>query len=280
MKNFKNNIRIPFIFFVILIVFSMGACKEKIDIKLKETYVRLVVDGGVTDEAKRHTVKITETSNYFSSDAQPKVSGAIVTIIDGVNVVNLNETSLGIYQTDSTYKGEIGKTYTLNIRYKNEDYSASSILRYVTPIDSISFAPDYNKPNSTMVNLWAQEPAAMGEYYMWNYYVNGQIKTDSIRNIIFASDELVNGNYMNGFPIYSMKDIVPGDSVTLEMRSISKEYYDFISALFSEIFGAGNPFSGPPSNVKGNIYNVTNKEKDVMGFFIASAVSKKTKKFN
>ncbi len=280
MKRLNNNIKTPFILFVIIIMFSIGACKEKIDIKLKDTYVRLVVDGGVTDEAIRHTVKISETSNYFSSDAQPKVSGAIVSISDGVYVVSLNETSPGIYQTDSTYKGEIGKTYTLNIRYKNEDYTASSILKYVTPIDSISFAPDFNKPNSTMVNLWAQEPATIGEYYMWNYYVNGKIMTDSIRNITFASDEMVNGNYMTGFPIYSMKDIVPGDSVTLEMRSISKEYYTFVSALFSEIFGAGNPFSGPPSNVKGNIFNVTNKEKDVMGFFIASAVSKKTKKFN
>ena len=277
MKN--NNIHIvhPIFFFFILLVLFTSACKEKIDIKLKETYVRLVVDGSITDEAKKHTVKISETSNYFSNDAQPKVTGAIVSISDGVNVVNLTETSSGIYQTDSTFKGEVGKTYTLNIRYKNEDYTASSLLKPVSTVDSISFSPDFFKPNSTTVNLWALDPPNVGDYYLWLYYINGKLMSDTLRQVTFASDELVNGNYMSGYPIYSLENANPGDSISLEMLSIDKEYYDFLNALFSEVFGAGNPFSGPPANVKGNIKNTTNKDKVVMGYFIASAVSRKTK---
>lgn len=277
-----NNIQIlkQIFYFFIVLVFFTTACKEKIDIKLKDTYVRLVVDGTITDEAKKHTVKISETSNYFSNEAQPKVTGAIVTISDGVNVVNLAETSAGIYQTDSTYKGEIGKTYTLNIRYKNEDYTASSLLKSVAPIDSISFGQDFFNPNNKTVNLWAQEPATLGEYYMWLYYINGNLMSDTIKQVVFASDEMVNGNYMNGYPIYSMEKISQGDTVTLEMLSVNKEYYDFLNALFSEVFGAGNPFSGPPSNVKGNVKNITNKDKVVMGYFITSAVTRKTRIFN
>jgi hypothetical protein len=71
-------------------------------------------------------------------------------------------------------------------------------------------------------------------------------------------------------------DFSLGDTVTLEMKSINKGYYDFLNSLFSEVFGAGNPFSGPPANVKGNIVNLTHKDEDVMGYFIASAVSKRT----
>jgi hypothetical protein len=280
MKISNIQIKRTFFYIIIFLVFFTSSCKEKIDIKLKETYVRLVIDGGVTDETKRHTVKISETSNYFSGDAQPKVSGAVVTISDGVYVVTLTETSAGIYQTDSTYKGDIGKTYTLNIKYKNEEYISSSLLKQVSPVDSISFGNDPFDPQKSTVNLWALEPATMGDYYLWNYYINGTLMSDSIKKISFASDEMVNGNYMYGYPVYTIKEVLPGDSVTLEMRSITKEYYIFINALFSEVYGAGNPFSGPPSNVKGNVINVTNKEKDVMGFFIASAVSKKSKKFN
>jgi len=270
--NLNNGI----LLFILCVLISTTACKEKIDIELKSTYVRLVIEGELTDEAKKHTIKISETSNYFSNESQPKISGAIVTINDGNNTVTLTETSPGIYQTDSTYHGQVGNIYTLNIKYSGEEYVASSMMKFVAPIDSITFSKDPFFPEKSTVNLWAQEPPTIGDYYLWLYYVNGKLESDTLQEISFASDEMVNGNYMNGFPIYNLKNAVPGDTVTLEMESINKDYYDFMNAFFSEVFGAGNPFSGPPSNVKGNIINVTNNKKDVMGFFIASAVSRKT----
>jgi hypothetical protein len=275
-NNKRSVINKGLLIFFLGVLISTTACKEKIDIELKSTYVRLVVEGEITNEAKKHTIKITETSNYFSNEPQPKVSGAIVTINNGSNTVTLTETSPGIYQTDSTYQGEVGKIYTLNIKYNGEEYTASSMLKYVAPIDSISFAKDPFFPDQDVVNLWAQEPPSTGDYYSWLYYINGKLESDTLSEIMYASDEMVNGNYMNGFSIYMMENTVPGDTITLEMKSINKEYYDFINAVFSEVYGAGTPFSGPPSNVKSNIKNVTNSYKDVMGFFIASAVSRKS----
>lgn len=251
------------------------ACKEKIDLELKSTYVRLAIEGTVTDETKRHSVLITETSNYFANEPQPKVSGAIVTIDDGSSVVTLTETSPGVYQTDSTYAGLPGRTYTLNVKYKSEEYSASCLLKPVGVIDSVSFAKDVFEPTKSSINLWAQEPATTGDYYTWLYYINGKLESDTLTEISFASDEMVNGNYMPGYPVFTAEFAI-GDTITLEMRSINKDYYDFLNAFFSEVFGAGNPFSGPPSNVKGNIKNLTNKDKVVMGYFLASSVSKRT----
>jgi hypothetical protein len=276
MTKKRSMINRGLLIFFLGILISTTACKEKIDIELKSTYVRLVVEGEISNEAKRHTIKITETSNYFSNEPQPKVSGAIVTINDGSNTVTLTETSPGIYQTDSTYQGEIGKIYTLNIMYNGEEYTSSSMLKSVAPIDSISFGKDPFFPEQNTVNLWAQEPASTGDYYLWLYYVNGKLESDTLKEVMYASDEMVNGSYMNGFPIYMMDNTVQGDTITLEMKSINKEYYDFMNAFFSEVYGAGSPFSGPPSNVKGNIKNITNSYKDVMGFFIATAVSRKT----
>lgn len=260
----------------LLLAIVVTSCKEKIDLKLKETYVRLVVDGEVTNETKRHTVKITQTSNYFANEAQPKVTGAIVTLSDGATMVALTETSPGVYQTDSTYTGEIGKTYTLNIKYNGEEITASSVLKNVAIIDSITFGHDPFFPDKRTVDMWAQEPPSVGDYYLWLYYVNGNLMSDTLRELSFASDEMVNGNYTYGYPVYTI-EAEPGDTVTLEMKSINKDYYNFIIAVFNEIYGAGSPFSGPPANVKGNVKNLTHKDKDVMGYFITSAVSKKSK---
>ena len=271
MKNIK-------IYLAILISLTLFGCKERIDISLKDTYVRLVVDGLLTDEAKRHMIKLTKTSGYFENEPQSMATGAAVTISDGTSEVQLSETSPGIYQTDSTYNGVIGKTYTLNIKYDNEEYSASSPLKYVSPIDSVSFEKDPFMPDITTINLWAQEPATTGDYYLWLYYVNGVLRSDTLNKISFTDDLMVNGNYITGYPIYYFAPEA-NDTVTLEMRSITKEYNDFIYAVYMETYGAGTPFSGPPSNAKGNIKNLTHKEKDVMGFFIASAVTRKSKVF-
>ena len=275
----------------LIILFSLllmitSSCKKEIKIELKDTYVRLVVDGLLTNEAKRHTIKLSLTSNYFSSiDEEKKAEGAVVSLNDGTNTIILTETSAGIYQTDSTYKGEIGKTYTLNIEYDKEEYSAVSIMKPVAPIDSIGFGiyenydHDPTAPEQSSLFMYAQEPVTTGDYYLWNYYINGVLKSDTITDVAFASDEMVNGNYVSdNFPIYGFK-ANPTDSITLEMRSITKEYYDFLLGIMYESMMGSSPFSGPPSNVKGNVKNITNKEKVVMGFFITSAVSKKTKMF-
>ncbi len=267
-----------------LLLIIISACKKEIKIELKDTYVRLVVDGLLTNEAKRHTVKLTLTSNYFSSiDEEKKAKGAVVSINDGVNTAVLTETAAGIYQTDSTYKGEIGKTYTLNIKYDDEEYTAASTMKPVAPIDSIGFGIyenyDPTAPKQNSLFMYGQEPPTPGDYYLWNYYINGVLKSDTITKVVFASDEMVNGNYVSdNFPIYGFI-ANPNDSITLEMRSITKEYYDFLMGIMYESGMGTSPFSGPPSNVKGNVKNITNKEKVVMGFFITSAVSKKTKIF-
>ena len=138
----KNKI----LYLFVLAILAIAGCKEKFDITLKNSYERLVVDGCLTDEAKRHTVKLSLTSNYFANEPQPKATGAIVTLSDDSSIVTLTETSPGIYQTDSTYKGKIGKIYILDIIYNGEEYSASSLLKYVAPMDSITFGPDPWEP--------------------------------------------------------------------------------------------------------------------------------------
>ncbi|MFA6924002.1 MAG: DUF4249 domain-containing protein [Bacteroidales bacterium] len=262
-------------YLLFLIVLAISGCKKQIDIKTKDAYVRLVVDGLLTDEYKRHTIKLSKTSNYFKNETQPMATSAVVSISDGSSIFPLTETSQGIYQTDSI-KGIVGKTYTLNIKYDGEEYSASSLLKYVAPIDSITFGTDQFDHKKATINLWAQEPATTGDYYLWLYYINDTIQSDTLKRLMFTDDLMVNGHYIPDFPIYSFTPKI-NDTVTLEMRAITKEYYDFIYAAFMEVY-AGDPFfSGPRSNVKGNVKNLTNKDKDVMGFFIASAVTKKTR---
>lgn len=260
------------LFFLILIGLFLQSCEEKIDIELDSSFKRIVVEADLTNVSKEHLVKIQLTSDYFNSGPIEMVEGANVSISDGSIVEILSEKQKGYYYTNSNYKGEIGKTYTLTIDYNGNSYTAISELKQVAKMDSIKVLPlaltiDFpiKAPNVFSVLMYAQEPSSIGDYYLWDIYKNGVLESDTINEKNFTSDEFVNGNYISEFPVMDIEADL-GDTIELEIRSISKSYYEFIFAIFSESYGGG-PFSGAPSNVPSNFTN------GAMGYFNASAVS-------
>jgi len=105
--------------------------------------------------------------------------------------------------------------------------------------------------------------------------------TDTITEIGISDDRFFNGNYTYGAPVYHLSEknpveaLNPGDTVTLMMSSITKEYYNFIVELMDETFEFRNPlFSGPPANISTNISN------DGVGFFAAYSTTYSTTIYN
>jgi hypothetical protein len=66
--------------------------------------------------------------------------------------------------------------------------------------------------------------------------------------------------------------IEPGDLVTVQVCSITKEYADYVQDVQSELRGSIPIFSGPPANVRTNIragIGVARNDYTVCGFFTA-----------
>ena len=275
-QDFNKTIMKNILLILIIAIFA-SSCSEKIDLKLDESQKRIVVEGMITTDTMVHKIKLTKSAAYFSNEAPPKLSGAVVTLNDGSSVYTLTENpaSSGIYCTDSTFAGVVGRTYTLNINFNNETWTATSLLKYLSPIDSVSCKKldspfgNNNRDTTYEVDLCAQEPATPGDFYMWLVYKNGVLNTDTITKASLTDDVFYNGLYVTDFPVQFVKASI-GDTITLEMYSISKEYYEFFNGLIMETMAGGNPFAGPPANVKGNITN------GGIGFFQASATSRGT----
>lgn len=260
-------------------VISFSSCTEKVDFDLNsDENSRLVVEANLSDQPKVHTVKLTRTSSYYESQPAPKEKGAIVTFFDGTSYHSLNETSPGNYQTASNYKGEIGKNYTLNITTKNGDsYSATSFLASVAAVDSISYDVEIGENDDDeevpfiYFYHYGKEPAGEGNNYMWLVDINGIDFTNKVVDIPYATDELVDGNYINGLEIYGVSyekldTTVNQLNVNIEFHSISRPYYDFLVAMEIETDEPGGLFSAPPANIPSNISN------GGLGFFRVSAV--------
>lgn len=280
MKTISN---IKFIIFSILIGSFLTSCEEKIDIKLEDENVRLVVEGSINDSAKAHTIKLSESVNYFSTEEQPRVEGATVTISDGTNTFLLTEKSPGTYQTDPNVKGVIGKTYTLKISLQKEiggfkNFESSSIMKNNNILDSLTFkeggnqnGPDGgNNKDQVSINVWAFEPPTLDDFYMWKYYINGKNMSDTLKNATFTDDLIVNGNYIPGLTVFMSDKIKVGDTITVETMGITKDYYNYVLGIMLLTEWNGGSFSGPPANPKNNINN------GALGYFNVYSSSKVT----
>jgi hypothetical protein len=88
-----------------------------------------------------------------------------------------------------------------------------------------------------------------------------------------TDDSFFNGIYAGGVVVSYLdqnsdnEKLVHGDTLTVELSVISREYYYFIQDAQSELRGSNPLFSGPGANVKGNISN------GAIGFFEVYPVS-------
>ncbi len=265
-------------FTLILIAYTFTtSCTEEIPLDLNnQEFQRLVVEGWFSNRAEAHTVELTLTSDYFANQEAPRATGANVSITDGTETFPLKETSPGVYQSESTEKGEIGKTYTLQIAYEGQNYEASSTMKRIVEIDSLQYVMDEDyaedEPEEEDIYyllMYVQEPMGIGDFYMWKTYVNGVDETDTLYNVWFERDEFVDGNYINGAEMDNVY-FAMGDTVTLEMRAIPEETLDFFEAVMLETVWRGGPFDGPPANIPTNISN------GALGHFSAAAKVDKT----
>jgi hypothetical protein len=279
-KNMNNKIK--FLGFLAAILSTAISCTEKITVNVGETFTRLVVDGSIATDTTAYDITLTKTADYFYNAPSPKVVDATVAISDGINTFNLHETAPGIsgvYRTDNNFFGVPGKTYTLNIHLPVAiagiaDYSSSCELVHVAHLDSTKavFHPDFGDKGAWEIRAYAKDPGNEENYYMFHLYRNGKLLTDSLHKVRVSNDKLFNGSYFDGSVMYLRSDnpdgaLVPGDTITLVMSGITKEYASFIQECQSA--GINIPFfSGPPANIKGNISN------EAIGFFAAYSNSK------
>lgn len=269
----------------ILIIFLLGlktiSCTERINIDLDESNVRLVVEGSVTTDTMVHKVILSKTTSYYYNQKAPVVAGASVWIRGGGSIIQLHESAPGVYETDSTFFGLVGETYILDIELDSavggfSEYSATSVMSEKVNIDSLQllFHPDWSENGFWEVKCFFQDsPAA--DYYRFLVSRNGKLITDTLDKWFVSDDRFFSGGYVEGASVAFLDQasedeiINNGDTVTIELNCIGRDYAGFIFEAQAELMGSNPLFSGPPANVPGNISN------GAIGFFSTYTTSRK-----
>ncbi len=273
---------LKYILIVIMAQAFFPACTEIVDFNLEEAgESRLVVFGEITNEPKAHAVYLSKSTPYFYNEESPAVLGAMVTINDGEETIELTEdpAEAGTYLTPEDYAGVPGRTYQLSIQNVDVDnngttetYSAETVMKNTVLVEGVNVT--YNSRwEGWEVQLFAHEPGETTDFYLFKVYKNGILYTDTISNYWTTDDKFFNGSAINGARVQYFDEeneevVNPGDVVTLEMAGITEGYYDFINGLIQEVSDKVPIFSGPSANVKGNISN------NALGYFAVISVSR------
>lgn len=263
------------IYVFIIIGSLLQSCIQELEwIEEGDIQELLVVEGLITSEQKAHYVKLSRNRGVIVEGKPEGVSGAIITISDGENTYLLAETEAGLYLTDSTVAGTLGKTYELRIELEGEVFIAIDSMVEATIPEPVSL----REAELAKGFYWVTYPGNFG--VVAPARLTMQIKTPAGWADTFPEEyritefwqERKDGYESNDTTYYLHPSLEPpailaygigeigiyplGSIIEISHASLSEGYYNFIRALMSETEWKGlGPFGYNPANLPTNISN-------------------------
>ncbi|MDP4149942.1 MAG: DUF4249 domain-containing protein [Bacteroidota bacterium] len=225
---------------------------------------KYVIEGVVSDQPGASAVSITQTKDFSSDNTFAGVSGATVTVENGVTIFPLAESTPGVY-TNNNLTGVPGETYVLKVVINGVDYSASSTMPQPVGLDTMYVSND-DLTSRRYISIAYSDPPGIPNYYRWVQYVNGRKE----KTVFVANDEFADGLKVHGPLNFNndtndpARDIKTGDSVRIDMLNLDSAVYGYWYSLQRNASGSGNTASpaNPTSNISGGS----------LGYFSAQSV--------
>lgn len=277
------------------------ACETIIEPDLEYAAPVLVVDAWLTNQEKAQEIILTQTQPYFENELPVGVTGASVTVRarQSGRLFSFVESNNGIYRwtpaaNDSL--GPVGEQFELTIQWQGETYTASARTGRVPKLDSISYVFEEETAISVaqwVGEFWARDPVGKGDTYWIRTWKNGVLLNKPTELTVAFDAGFSEGGNLDGVtfitpvrrginPIEQNEDdeflpaYSPGDSAYVEIRSISKEAFNFLNEVIIQTDrpgGFSELFARPVANVSTNVVNLNPKGPPAVGFFNVSAVS-------
>lgn len=271
MKAFYKHIATTLIAIIVL-----SSCTDVVDVDVPDGGARLVIEASINWEkgttGQTQTIKLSESTAFFDSNPNSPVTGAVVRVTkddDGTQFVFADQND-GNYVTNN-FEPVIGQSYTLEVEYNGQTYTATETLMAVTPINRIEQDVEGSGDEEEIqIKVYFDDPAGVENYYLGEF----DSSVNALKTLWTFRDEFTDGN--ENFIEYDNEDLEPGATVEVSVFGISKAYYNFISILINQSGETDGPFQTTPVQLKGNCKNINNPDEEVLGYFRLGEVARTT----
>lgn len=273
----------------------------------------LVVEGTINSGPDSTFIKLSRTIPVSSNKIKPETAAIVTVESDNGTSYVLAEKKKGMYAIGPMGLDNAHK-YHLRIKTADgkEYVSDMQAVKYNPPIDSVGYTVT-GKGIDVYVNT--HDPKNGTLYYMWDYnetwrfhakYFSGYVSSSQDQNNVPDGSDIVSRS--NNFIYYCFANdtsstIVLGNSakltqdviyqnlltqilstsekielkysVLVRQYALTKEAYQFWSAIKKITEQLGNIFDAQPSQISGNIHNVKDAAEPVIGYVTVTNVQTK-----
>ena len=296
------------ILYILTLVLTLGACKEPYSPVVKTLPNNLLVVEGMINTGPDSTfIKLSRTTLLDQKMAVLVETGAMVNIESDANdSYSLKELGSGSYTVGPSNLSQT-KKYRLRIKTKDGKIYLSDFVdtKVSPPIDSITWEA---KQDGLQLYSHTHDEQNKSRYYKWeytdNWEFNASFRSTSVTNgkevvdrdmtadniftcwdagksstiMIGTSARLakdqINKGLLNFIPANAEKISVKY-SILVKQQVLTKEGFDFWERLQKNTENLGSIFDAQPSQLAGNIHNVSDPAEPVIGFISAGTVQQK-----
>ncbi|MFI1743431.1 DUF4249 domain-containing protein [Thalassobellus sediminis] len=267
---------------ILLFVLAFTSCEDVIDVDVQEAPTRLVIEASIDWEkgtiGNNQTIKLSKSTPYFDATTNVSVTNASVKVTNNNSAEEFVFThqSNGAYTT-TQFVPVINDSYTLEVIYEGETFTANETLTPVTDITEITQSIEDGFDDEALeFTVIFTDPVDEENYYLFKTQRRG----DLLPELEDGDDEFVNGNEISWWfekgedeDTDKIEEYKPGDIVDVSFFGISEAYYNYIRIIIEQSEGAGL-FSSTPVPLRGNCINITTPDNYAFGYFRVNQVVK------
>ena len=273
----------------------------------------LVVDGMIVNGKGQTVIILTRSTGWndsidivYEQKAQTHVEGT------DNSVFPLKENANGQYTADSLNLNP-ALTYRLKIKTSDGNIFTSDYVPVLKtpPIDSITWSQDTDKVDRTLTDLTiyvnTHDPLNNTRYYRWNYEETWKYHSDLVSKVHVNDFQILTNSQADQDKLYycwqtdnsnsiiidnsvklsqdiiSMKQLtsIQGNSlkksfiysILVKQYALTQKAYEFYGIMKMNSEQTGSLFDPQPSEINGNIKNITNPSEPVIGYVSISTLS-------
>ena len=266
---------------IVLVTLVFTSCTDVVDVDVPTAAPKLVIEASIDWEkgtlGNEQTIKLSKSTPYFETTTSIVIGASVKITNDTDNTEFVfTDQNNGDYITTS-FIPVLNQSYTLEVVYEGETYTANETLKSVVDIAEITQSTEGGFNSDALeVNVYFNDPVDEENFYLFRFQEEG----DLLPELEDSSDEFTNGNLMTNFyekeedEDINQEEFEAGDVVFINLYGISEQYYNYISLLLEQYYSVGDPFSSTPVALRGNCINTTHPDNYGLGYFRLTEVVK------
>lgn len=293
-----------------LLTVMLTSCVESFDLPVRGADVRFLVVDGFLNTAKGDVMVNVQRASGISEDNLPAEINAAVMLEDsGNNSVALLEQDPGTYKVEGLTL-DATKQYRLYIRTsEGKEYRSDFINFKPTPaIKEVSWKA---LSDGTQIMVDTEDATNETRYYRWTFeetweyraryasYCSLAVTPDSLVIWPRTPEQMIDICYrtqpsalihttttaglskdrVNDFELMFLpkgtEKLGYGYSILVKQYAITKETYEYLERLKKTSQDLDGLYAPQPSQVKGNMFNITDPSEVVLGYFTAGEATEK-----